>query len=162
KQRARTPNQGFYRIQGASPQDKPVKIKFDGGDIKRSWADDGDVEVIALLAWADLRMQIRAVDEAGHVATLSGNARPSNTESQAAIASHGEIRAEGAVECAIEDCTFTHLAGYALELGRGCQRNRIVGNEMVDVGAGGVRIGESIRRPEGFDENSGQILTDNH
>ena len=27
RQRARTPNEGFFRIEGASPQDKPVKFK---------------------------------------------------------------------------------------------------------------------------------------
>ena len=35
KTRARTPNNGFLRIQGASPQDKPVKLRFKAGDIKR-------------------------------------------------------------------------------------------------------------------------------
>ena len=251
KQRARTPNDGFFRIQGASPQDKPVKIKFKAGDIKKEWAEDGDVEVVALLSWADIRMQIRAVDEEGGVATLSGNPRPSNRENdaryfienapdgldmagewylnrktgvllyqselgqdmtqaeviapklqdllrfegdaraerpvrnvvlrgltfshtdwelgsegyadtQAAIATRGDIRAEAAVDCAIEDCTFTHLAGYAIELGRGCQRNRIVGNEMFDLGGGGVRIGETAKRPESAESNYGQIVTDNH
>lgn len=251
KQRARTPNEGYFRIEGGSPQDKPVKIKFKAGDIDKSWADDGDVEVIALLAWADIRMQIRAVDEEARVATLSGNPRPSNREdnaryfienapdavdapgewylnrktgvllfqadsgvdmnqaeviapkleelvriqgdpaagkpvrhvvlrgltfshtdwelgpegyadTQAAIATRGDLIAEGAVECAIEDCVFTHLAGYAIELGRGCQRNRVVGNELVDLGGGGVRIGETAKRPDGPESNFGQIVTDNH
>jgi hypothetical protein len=251
KQRARTPNQGFFRIQGASSQDKPVKLKFAPGEIKKQWANDGDVEVIALLAWSDLRMQIRAVDEETHVATLSGDARPSNQESnaryfienapdgldtpgewylnrktsvlryqaepgqdlakaeviaprlqellliqadfsaqkpvrnlvlrgltfshtdwdlgpngyadtQAAIARHGDIRAEGAFDCAVEDCTFTHLAGYALEFGHGCQRNRVIGNEMFDLGAGGIRIGEPNVPQNSFDANHGQIVTDNH
>lgn len=251
KQRARTPNDGFFRIEGASPQDKPVKLKFKAGDIKKEWADDGEVEVIALLAWADIRMQIRAVDEEAGVATLSGNPRPSNRENnaryfienapdaldaagewylnrktgvllyqgkpgedltkaeviapklkdlvdirgdaradkpvrhvvlrgltfshtdwdmgpdgyadtQAAIATQGDLRAEAAVDCVIEDCAFTHLAGYAIDLGRGCQRNRIVGNEMFDLGGGGVRIGETAKRPEGPESNFGQIVTDNH
>jgi hypothetical protein len=251
KQRARTPNEGFYRIQGGSPQDKPVKIKFAPGEIKRAWADDGDVEVVAYLAWADIRMQIRAVDEEARVATLSGNPRPSNQESnaryiienapdaldaagewylnrktgvllyqadpggdltraeviaprledlliiqgdfaaqkpvrnlvlrgltfshtdwplgpegyadtQAAIATHGDVRAEAAVDCVIEDCNFTHLAGYALEFGRGCQRNRVVGNEMFDLGGGGIRIGESAKRQNPFESNFGHVVTDNH
>src|ERR1051326_5669971 len=55
KQRARTPNEGFFRIQGDTPQDKPLKLKFSPGDIKKEWADDGEVEVIALLAWSDVR-----------------------------------------------------------------------------------------------------------
>ncbi len=251
RQRARTPNTGYYRIQGDSPQDKPVKLHFKPGEIKQAWADDGDVEVIALLAWADIRMQIRAVDEANHVATLSGDPRPSNRENnaeyyienapdgldqpgewylnrrtgvvtywplpgedmtqvrvvaprleelvrvegdfagkravehltlrgltfaetdwtlgpngyadtQAAIATHGDVFAEAATDCIIEDCTFTRLADYALELGRGCQRWRVVGNEMFDLGAGGVRLGVPDKRGDAFEQNHGHVVTDNH
>src|SRR5688572_2288625 len=38
KQRARTPNEGFYRIQGSSSQEKPMKLKFKGTDIRTQWA----------------------------------------------------------------------------------------------------------------------------
>jgi parallel beta-helix repeat protein len=251
RQRARSPNEGFFRIQGASPQDKPVKIKFKPGDIKKKWADEGDVELIALLAWADLRMQIRTVDETNHVATLSGNARPSNKEdnaqyyvenapdaldqpgewyldkrrgvltywpkpgedmtsaeviapelqemmvlqgdlaakrpvhnivirgltfnytdwslaptgyadTQAAIGIRGNIRAEGAVDCAIEGCTFSHLAGYGIELGRGCQDIKISRNEIFDLGAGGIRIGETRIRQEPSEQTHDTLVTDNH
>lgn len=250
KQRARTPSQGFFRIQGGSPQTKPVSFQYRPGEIKKEWADLGDVEVIALLAWADLRMPIRKVDEETHTVTLAGNPRPSNQESnaryyvenapdgldsagewyldrksgvlryqadpsedlskaeviapklrdlvwirgdftrkravqnvafssltfsytdwdleekgyadtQAAIATQGDILAEGAVNCRVEDCTFSHLAGYALELGRGCRANRIVGNDLVDLGAGGIRIGATAVAQDSFDQNSGQIVTDN-
>jgi hypothetical protein len=250
-QRARTPNEGFYRIQGPSPQDKPVKLKFKPGEIKKEWADDGDVEVIAYLAWADLRMQIRAVDEVNHVATLSGDPRPSNKENnaqyfienapdaldapgewylnrktgvvtywalpgedlakaeviaprledllilqgdfatkrpvqhvklrgltfahtdwplgpngyadtQAAIGTPGDVRAEFATDIAVEECTFTRLGGYALEFGRGCQRARIVGNEMFDLGGGGVRLGEPTKRTDPFEQSHSHVVTDNH
>jgi len=249
--RARTPNEGYFRIQGASPQDKPLKLHFKPGDIRKQWAGDGDVEVIAMLAWADIRMQIRAVDESNHVATLSGNPRPSNRENnaqyfvenardaldvpgewyldrkrgvvsylakpgedlnkteviapalddlvliqgdaaakkpvenitlcgltfshtdyalptngyadtQAAIVQRGEVRAEFARNIVIEDCTFTHLAGYAVELGRGAQHCRVVGNEMTDLGAGGVRIGETAVRTNEFDSTHHNVITDNH
>jgi hypothetical protein len=56
-QRARTPNFGFCRIDGPSPQDKPLELRYRGGDIKKEWAG-GDVEVVALFAWADIRMPI--------------------------------------------------------------------------------------------------------
>ena len=248
KQRARTPTDGFYRVQGPSSQDKPMKLKFKPGDIKMEWADRGDVEVIALLAWSNIRMFIRGVDQTTSVATLSGNPRPSNKEdnaryfienapdgldvpgewyldrtnrlityiaqlqedltkaevvasrlddlfvlqgepnnpvrnvtlrgltfshtdwdpgtdgyadSQAAVAIRGDLRAEFAVNCAIEDCTFTRLAGYAVELGRGCQNFRVVGNEMVDIGGGGVRIGEPGRRTDAGDLNHTHTITDN-
>lgn len=249
KQRARTPNNGYFRIQGPSPQDKPVKIKFRPGDIKSEWAG-GDVEVIALLAWADIRMQIRDVDQSSHTATLSGNPRPSNKENQAryyienapdaldapgewfldrktgvltywpepgqnmhkaeviaprleeliwmhgdlekkipvsnvvlrgltfrhtdwtlgdqgyadtqaAVATPGDIRAEASVDCRIENCLFEHLAGYAVELGRGCQRVTISGNRMFDLGAGGVRIGEPGVRQDAFELNHSHQIIDN-
>src|SRR4051812_30373500 len=38
RQRARSPNNGFFRIQGASPD---TKLKFKGGDIKKRWAEKG-------------------------------------------------------------------------------------------------------------------------
>jgi hypothetical protein len=79
-QRARTPNNGFYRIDGPSSQDKPFLLKFRGEDIRSSWADRGDVEVIALLAWAEIRMPIVAVDAGAHTARLTGDPRPSNKE----------------------------------------------------------------------------------
>ncbi len=82
-QRARTPNAGFYRIDGASPQDKPARIHFRGTDIRPEWAARGDVEVVALLAWADFRMPIVRVDEAAHTATLTIDPRPSNQEADA-------------------------------------------------------------------------------
>jgi len=50
-------------------------------------------------------------------------------------------------DCVIEDCTFTRLAGYGIDLGRGCQRNRIVGNEMFDLGAGGCAWAKRSCRP---------------
>jgi len=81
-QRARTPNYGYFRMQGASPQDKPLRLHFRGGDIQPEWAP-GDVEVVALLAWADIRMPIVSVDEAAHFATLTLDPRPSNKEADA-------------------------------------------------------------------------------
>jgi hypothetical protein len=251
KQRARTPNEGFFRIQGDSPQDKPVKLRYAEGDIKPQWAGS-EAEVIALLAWADFRYYIRSVDAANRVATLSGDPRPSNKEknaryfienapdgcdapgewyldrqtgvvtylaapgeadlnkaeviaprltelllfrgdltarrpvrhvvlrgltfshtdwtmgtngyadTQAAVATRGELFAEGATDCVVEDCVFTHLGGYAVDLGRGCQRWRIVGNELSDLGGGGVRLGEPGKRAEPFEANHSHVVTDNH
>jgi parallel beta-helix repeat protein len=82
-QRARTPSEGFFRIDGDSPRDHPATLHFHPGDIKPEWAQAGDVEVVALLAWADFRMFIRSVDDSHHIATLSSNPRPSNTEKNA-------------------------------------------------------------------------------
>jgi hypothetical protein len=81
-QRARTPNFGFFRIDGPSPQEGPFKLKYRGEDIKPAWAAT-DAEVIALLAWADIRMPIVSVDPAARVATLTGDPRKSNRETDA-------------------------------------------------------------------------------
>src|SRR5262249_33001002 len=84
------------------------------------------------------------------------------TDRQAAVAIQGDVRAEAVVDCVVQDCTFTHLAGYALDFGGGCQRNKIIGNEIFDIGAGGVRIGETAKRTEPFEQTHDIAFTDNH
>jgi len=81
--RARAPNYGFFRADGPNSQDKPFQLHYRGNDIKKEWADRGDVEVVAFLAWADIRMPILKVDEANHIATLGSDPRPSNKETDA-------------------------------------------------------------------------------
>ncbi len=83
-------------------------------------------------------------------------------DTQAAVAKRGTLRAEFAHKIAIEDCTFSQLAGYAVELGRGAQNCRVVGNEMTDLGAGGVRVGETAVRTNEFDAVHHNVITDNH
>ena len=83
-------------------------------------------------------------------------------DTQAAVAVRGDLFGDGMTDCVIEDCTFTRLAGYGIDLGRGCQRNRIVGNEMFDLGAGGVRVGETAVRNAAFDATHSNGITDNH
>ncbi len=255
RQRARTPNDGFFRIEGPSSQEKPFRLKFRGSDVKKAWASgptasEDDVEVVAMLAWAEIRMQIREVDEAARVAILSGDPRPSNRENdaryyvenapdgldapgewrldrktgvvsywplpgedmrsaeviapalpdlvrlegdpasgklirnlrfrgltfshtdwtldakgyadtQAAMAIGGALRATGAVGCSVERCLFTRLASYGIELGRGCKRNRIAGCEISDVGAGGVKIGETSQRENEADRTVENTVSDN-
>ena len=251
KQRARSPNNGYFLAEGEYLALDPVKFKYRNGDLKKEWAGH-DVELIALHKWIDLRQHIRDLDEAGRVVTLSGNiaqhvkepnaryylenapdaldepgewrldrktgvvtylaetgedlARaevvapvlssglirfegdfterkpvqhvvlrgltfaytdwtlPENgyLDSQAAVHVRGDVLAEGAADCAIENCLFAHLGGYALELGKGCQRWRVVASEIYDIGAGGIRVGEPAKRTEAFEMNRGHIIEDNH
>lgn len=81
-QRARTPTNGFYRIDGPSSQDKPFLLKFRGNDIRKAWEGSG-AEIVALLAWSEIRMPVTSVDESAHTARLTGNPRPSNKEADA-------------------------------------------------------------------------------
>jgi parallel beta-helix repeat protein len=83
--------------------------------------------------------------EAGYDMLAKGRISP-----QAAIESRGTIVGEYADDCAIMDCRIENSGGYGVEIGRGCQRWKVVGNEMVELGAGGIRIGEASFR--GVDE----------
>jgi parallel beta-helix repeat protein len=78
--RARTPNYGFFRIDGASSQNKPFQLRYRGDEIKEEWADQDDVEVVAYLAWSDLRMPIVKVDQEAHLATLGSDPNQSSRE----------------------------------------------------------------------------------
>jgi hypothetical protein len=250
KQRARTPNTDFFHIDGANPLEKPAKVHFKGNDIKKEWADAGDVELIAYLAWTDLRMLIRSVDETNHLATLSGNPHssihednaqyyienapdaldaagewyldkktgvlkyladtnqdiskaeviapslddlltakgdlehtnfvqnitlrglafsytnwklPENgyADSQAAVSIRGDLFLEAARDVRLENCSFTHLAGYALDLAKGAQRCTVSHCNFSDIGGGGIRIGEPGRPQNSVEENHSHIISDN-
>ena len=41
---------------------------------------------------------------------------------------------------------FTRLGGYAVDFGQGCQDDEVTGCEMFDLGAGGVRLGDTDAR----------------
>jgi parallel beta-helix repeat protein len=80
--RSRTPTNGFFRADGPSPKPGSFDLKFRGKDIQKNW-EGTDAEVVTLLAWADTRMNIMKVDEEAHIASLTGDARPSNREPDA-------------------------------------------------------------------------------
>jgi hypothetical protein len=243
--RARSPNVGeFYRVDGSLTEDKPTKLKFKEGDLKADWAARGDVEVIALQKWAEIRMPIVSVDAASRTATLAGDCQKwiiedharywvenspdlldapgewyldkksgvlsykpldgedmakvvaiapalktlvkievaknirfegitfshadwsigpkGYSDSQAAIDYAGAVLAYAAVDCSLENCTVSHVGGYGIDFTKGCKNNRIVRCEVTDVGAGGIRIGETALRKEEADKTLGNVVTDNH
>jgi len=86
----------------------------------------------------------------------------SDLDGQAAEETPGAIRAEFARDCAFEQCEFERLGGYALELGRGCERDRIVGNDLHDLGAGGIRVGEETLEEAMASPCGRHVITDNH
>ncbi len=248
--RARTPNYGFFRTDGPSSQHKPFQLRYRGNDIKKEWAGKNDVEVIAYLAWSDLRMPIIDVDEAAHLATLGSNPSTSNREvdaryiienapdaldapgewyldrntqevsyiplqgenmerslviaptlerlvsvqgrpeagafvrdlvfrgltfadadwtmdangyadGQAATPAPAAIEADGTLGFTVERCTIAHSGGYALFLGRGSKHSRVLANELFDLGAGGVKIGEPVLRPDDAEQNYENVIADN-
>jgi hypothetical protein len=81
---------------------------------------------------------------------------------QAAIHAPGAIYMEGAHHCTIEDCTIQHIGFYAIEMADGCMGNRVVRNEMFDLGAGGVKMnGADVKGPLARQTGNNKI-TDNH
>jgi hypothetical protein len=68
---------------------------------------------------------------------------PSNGYSfcQAEAVIPAALAATAARNIVVEDCIVRHTAGYAVDFGAGCQACRVERCEMVDLGAGGVKIG---------------------
>lgn len=81
---------------------------------------------------------------------------------QAAYNIPGAIFLQGARDCAIEDCTIEHIGGYAVELAAGCSGNRIIGNEMADLGAGGVKMNGSDAAGPVQRRTGNNRVSDNH
>lgn len=249
-QRARTPTNGFYRMQGPSSQDKPFQLKYRGDDIKAEWAGNENVEVVALLAWAELRMPVAAVDAGAHVARLTADPKPSNkeadarywienapgsldaagewlldpaagvvsywpvtgedltraevvapslvqlvriegkpeagavvrdvvfrnldfrhadwtmpkegyAETQAAMSAPSAIEVTGAEGVVLDRCVVTQSGGYGIWFGRGSKRNSVTASQIYDLGAGGIKVGETVIRREEADRASGHTIADN-
>ena len=78
--------------------------------------------------------------------------------SQAAAGVPGAVWGEGARDCIFEDCRFSNLGNYGLELTRGCQGNRILRCEFSDLGAGGMKIGEGGIRDQAAEQTSGNEI----
>lgn len=62
--------------------------------------------------------------------------------SQAEAILPAAIRAGNAVECTIERCTVAHTGAYAIEWSAGSRHNRVTDCELIDLGAGGIKVGE--------------------
>jgi len=79
---------------------------------------------------------------------------------QAAVGVPGGVWGEGLRNCVFEDCRFTHLGDYGLELARGCQGNRIMRCEFSDLGAGGIKLGETRIREQATEQTRGNEISD--
>ena len=260
RQRARTPNTGFFRIDGSILSAKPLRFKFRGKDIKPEWVNRDDVEVVIPRAWTVVRYHITDVNTATRSASLSGDdvhwvdekdarywiensldaldspgewyldrhsglvyywplpgedlahaeviapvlqelvgfkgdtwgsdrpgasalaiepvhdirlsgltfsysdwSMPANgyTDMQGGFELPAAIEATSATSIEIKNSVFRHLGQFAVELGKGCQRILIVGNEMADLGGGGIKIGEPKDPNNDFEAATSNVITDN-
>ncbi|MCX7016671.1 MAG: right-handed parallel beta-helix repeat-containing protein [Candidatus Sumerlaeota bacterium] len=164
RQRARTPNEGCFQVDGLLSTDNQARFRFRAGDIRPEWVAPGDVEVINLNRWQHapviapgLEQLIVYQGDAGagqyvHHLTLRGLTfsyadwsmpEVGFADNQAESDGTAAVMAYAARACAIERCRFTHLGRWAVSFGKGSKENRIVGNEMTDLGSGGVKIGDA-------------------
>ena len=80
---------------------------------------------------------------------------------QAAVTIDAAVLADGARDVTIEDCEIGHLGTYAVWFRQGCRDGLIRRCHLHDLGAGGIRIGETAIRPEERDRTS-HITVDNN
>jgi hypothetical protein len=79
---------------------------------------------------------------------------------QAAIGVPGAVWGEGVHDCLFERCNFSRLGNYGLELAGGCRSNRVEGCEFADLGAGGVKLGETAIRKEPTEQSGANEIAD--
>ena len=80
---------------------------------------------------------------------------------QAEITAPAAINADGARHCRLEQCQFTHLGAWAIELRRGCRDNAICTGTFDDLGAGCLKIGEPECCDRDVEETQGTLVSDN-
>ncbi len=61
RQRVRLPETGYYRTVGDIDTGQPAKVRVAASEVNAAWAARGDVEMVVLETWMDMRSDIRAV-----------------------------------------------------------------------------------------------------
>ena len=72
RQRAKTPNDGFFKTDGMISADVNAKLKYRESDILPAWGSRAGVEIFTVGKWAESRMVIGSVSESAKIATLTG------------------------------------------------------------------------------------------
>ena len=78
RSRPRLPREGYYYIAGSAPSSPQARqglgdrFHFGDNELKASWSNLSDIEILAFHTWSTSRLRLAAVDEAGGVATVGG------------------------------------------------------------------------------------------
>lgn len=72
----------------------------------------------------------------------------------------GAIWGEGVRDCVFDDCTISHCGTYGIELGRGCQHDKISYCTFTDLGAGGIKLGETKIRNDDAEQTKMNEISD--
>ena len=83
-------------------------------------------------------------------------------DGQAAVSVPGAVQGDRVRHCTMENCTVAHVSNYAIELRGGCRDNRIAGCLLHDLGAGGVKIGETALHQAEPEQTHNNVITDCH
>ncbi len=94
---------------------------------------------------------------------VAGYLTPSdgNEPAQAAAPVGAVITADYARDIAFENCEVAHTGTYAFWFRRACSNCTVTGCYMYDLGAGGIKIGETVIRPD-ESEITSHITVDNN
>ena len=84
-----------------------------------------------------------------------------HSDGQAVVTAPAAVMADGALNCAVEDCEVSRVGHYGIWFRRACRGNRIVRSRIHDLGIGGVRIGEDAM-PKSEALTSRDNLVDNN
>jgi len=74
----------------------------------------------------------------------------------------GVVYLEGARFCTIDGCRIQHVGWYGVELADGCTGNRITDCEIVDLGAGGVKLNGGDAGSMSTIRTAGNVVSNNH
>jgi len=118
------------------PGEDPNKTQVIAPHLERLVSFTGDV---AKRAWVEhISLRGLTFEDANYALPQAGHSSP-----QAEVDLGAALEAVGMRNCTLEHCAVTHVGEYAIELGAGCKNNRILDCEFTDMGAGGVKIGET-------------------
>jgi hypothetical protein len=81
---------------------------------------------------------------------------------QAAVTVPAVVSAKGACACLVQNCEIRHVGNYGLWFSRGCKLNRVLGNHLHDLGAGGIRLGETAMPPNDQTTSTGNRIANNY
>lgn len=86
---------------------------------------------------------------------------PYGSGPQSAVWYGGAIEMTCARHCAIEDCDISAVGWYGIDLGDGSFANRVVGNHLHDLGAGGVKVNGADAEGPRHARSGNNVITDN-
>ncbi len=80
---------------------------------------------------------------------------------QAAATIDAVVTIDGARHVEIVDCRFEHIGRYGIWFRRGCRDCLVQRTHISDMGAGGVRIGETVNRDQQAEQTGGNTIDNN-